>query len=88
VGILGVINYHGRDHGLYEITVANAIKSLPLHEGFLFILANYQGCLCGEKILNKEKSLIHYITPRDSFHEVVKQIAETIQWDALELLTR
>ena len=90
---LGVINYHGGDHGLYEITVsnlrttvANAIKSLPLHERFLFILANCQGCFNWRKDFKQggfdSESLINYITTREPFYEAVKQIADTIQRDA------
>lgn len=87
---LGVINYYGGDHGLYDIAVSNVreiventIKSMPLHERFLFILANCQRCFNWQKDFKHGEfdidSLIKYMTTGEPFHEVTEYITNSIQ---------
>jgi hypothetical protein len=87
---LGVINYYGGDHGLYDLTmsilketVKNAINSLPLHERFLFILANCQGYFNWRKDFKNgdfdSDFLIEYMTTSEPFHEAAGYIADAIQ---------
>jgi hypothetical protein len=87
---LGVINYHGGDHGLYEIAVAdlrgiveNTIKCLPLHERFLFILANCQGYFNWQKDFKHDvfdtETLIKYMTTGEPFYEAAAYITSAIQ---------
>ncbi|WP_262966882.1 hypothetical protein [Methylobacter psychrophilus] len=87
---LGVINYYGHDHGLCEVaesdlrdTVENAINSLPLHERFLFILANRQRYFNWQKDFKHDElsldDLIRYMTKDEPFFAAVEYIAEAIQ---------
>jgi len=87
---LGVINYYGSDHGLYDLTVSylkeivgDTINSLPLHERFLFILANCQGYFNWRKDFKHDvldiESLIKYMTTGEPFHEAAAYIADAIQ---------
>ena len=87
---LGVINYYGGDHGLYDLTVSylkeivgDTINSLPLHERFLFILANCQGYFNWRKDFKHEvldtETLIKYMTTGEPFYEAAAYIADAIQ---------
>lgn len=89
---LGVINYHGGDHFLYqatmdelESTVVSVINKLPLHERFLVIVANSNA---DDFFWNDFKSgitdvdanaVMEYFLKKEPFWEAVERLTKTIQ---------
>jgi hypothetical protein len=91
---LGVINYHGGDHGLYDFTVSelrdfvnSAINSLTLNERLIICLTNGGECFeWDDSFKGNGKAdldhLIHYITKDEPFYMAVDDIADAIQSNA------
>jgi hypothetical protein len=88
---LGVINYHGGDHGLYDVTVSvlrdsvnSTIKALTLSEHFIICLTYGGECFEWDDAFKNNgeadlDDLIRYITKDEPFYAAIKTIAEIIQ---------
>ncbi|WP_058553743.1 hypothetical protein [Thiohalocapsa sp. ML1] len=88
---LGVINYHGSDHGLCEFTISELqdtverkIRDLPLHERILFNLANTTSCHDWDDFKRgftstRAEDVLNYLSQDEPLEESSKVAADTIR---------
>jgi len=87
---LGVINYHGSDHFLCELTISelecsvrSKIRDLPLHEQLLFNLANCSACFDWDEFKRDTSTevdnMVKYLTHGETFEETVRVISKAIR---------